>query len=62
MHGVVIAPVYIAGGYVQAIDPNISTVFYYNSVLDWPFYKMHEEFVKHPDYWVRTLDPYGFRL
>ena len=34
---------------VKAIDPNISTVFYYNSVLDWPFYKLHAEFLQHPD-------------
>ena len=33
---------------VKAIDPNISTVFYYNSVLDWPFYKLHAEFLQHP--------------
>ena len=26
---------------VKALDANISTIFYYNSVLDWPFYEMH---------------------
>ena len=26
---------------VKEIDANISTIFYYNSVLDWPFYAMH---------------------
>ena len=34
---------------IKAIDPNISTVFYYSSVLDWPFYKLHAEFLQHPD-------------
>jgi hypothetical protein len=38
---------------VKAIDPNISTIFYYNSILDWPFYKMHDEFLKHKEWWVK---------
>ena len=76
---------------VKAIDPNISTIFYYNSILgshvrcfraysyrssssplvllthpdvattDWPFYKLHEEFLQHPDWWLKSgsKDPEG---
>lgn len=46
---------------VKAIDPNISTIFYYNSILDWPFYKLHEEFLQHPDWWLKrgAADPEG---
>ena len=38
---------------IKAIDDNISTIFYYNSILDWPFYKLHADFVKHPDWWLK---------
>jgi hypothetical protein len=38
---------------VKEVDPNISTIFYYNSILDWPFYRMHEEFLKHEEWWVK---------
>jgi hypothetical protein len=37
---------------VKALNPNISTIFYYNSVLDWPFYRLHEKFIRHPDWAV----------
>jgi hypothetical protein len=37
---------------VKAIDPNISTIFYYNSVLDWPFYQLHDKFHQRPDLWL----------
>jgi hypothetical protein len=37
---------------IKAIDPNISTIFYYNSVLDWPFYQLHQKFLKQPDLWL----------
>jgi len=38
---------------VKALNKNISTIFYYNSVLDWPFYKLHEEFLNHKDWWLK---------
>ena len=47
---------------IKGFSFSLFALFYYNSVLDWPFYKMHEEFIKHPDYWVRTLGPFGFWL
>jgi len=41
---------------VKAKDANISTIFYYNSVLDWPFYKLHEDFLDHPEWWLKKKD------
>eukprot|EP00927_Polykrikos_kofoidii_P046470 TRINITY_DN40705_c0_g1_i1.p1 TRINITY_DN40705_c0_g1~~TRINITY_DN40705_c0_g1_i1.p1 ORF type:complete len:475 (+),score=90.50 TRINITY_DN40705_c0_g1_i1:61-1425(+) len=38
---------------VKSRDPNIATVFYMNSVLDWYFYGMHDEYVQHKDWWLR---------
>jgi hypothetical protein len=38
---------------VKAVDANISTIFYYNSILDWPFYQLHHDFLQHPEWWVR---------
>lgn len=39
---------------VKARDPTISTVFYMNSVLDWYFYEMHQEFLKKPQWWLHV--------
>ena len=38
---------------VKEADKNISTVFYYNSVLDWTMYDLHEKLVARPDLWLR---------
>ena len=38
---------------VKAINPNVSGVFYYNSVLDFPQYRLHEEFSKNESWWLR---------
>lgn len=40
-------------GAIKSRDPTISTVFYMNSVLDWYFYRMHYQFLQHPDWWLR---------
>ena len=37
---------------VKKLNSNISTIFYYNSILDWPFYRMHDKFVQHPEWAV----------
>ena len=41
---------------VKAIDPNISTVFYYNSVLDFPQYKLHARMLADPSLMLRDKD------
>eukprot|EP00329_Picozoa_sp_Boothbay-MS584-11_P000178 2720_1 len=38
---------------IKQRDPTISTVFYMNSVLDWYFYRMHYQYLQHPDWWLR---------
>jgi hypothetical protein len=38
---------------VKQRDPNVSTIIYFNNVLDWPFYKLHEELLRQPKLWVR---------
>ena len=32
---------------VKALNSNVSTIFYYNSVLDFPQYKLHQELLAH---------------
>lgn len=39
---------------VKALDSNISTLFYYNSAKDWPFYRLHAEHLMHPEWWMKT--------
>ena len=34
---------------VKALNPNVSTVFYYNSVLDFEQYRLHGIVLKHPE-------------
>lgn len=41
---------------VKTADPNVSAIFYYNSLLDWPFYRLHEQFLQHPEWWVKKQD------
>lgn len=38
---------------VKAVDANVSTIFYYNSIMDWPFYRLHHDFVVHPQWWLK---------
>eukprot|EP00118_Oscarella_pearsei_P025517 m.308315 g.308315 ORF g.308315 m.308315 type:complete len:351 (+) comp43746_c0_seq1:72-1124(+) len=39
---------------VKAVNSSVYTIFYYNSVLDWNQYRLHQEFLKHPDYWLKN--------
>ena len=39
---------------VKALNPNVSTIFYYNAALDWPYYELHHKFVQHPEWWLKT--------
>ena len=41
---------------VKAINPNISTIFYYNSVLDFPQYKLHGMMLKDPSLMLKDRD------
>lgn len=39
---------------VKDRDASIATVFYMNSVLDWYFYGMHDEYIQHDEWWLRS--------
>ena len=40
---------------LKKLNPNMKVIFYWNSFLDYGTYKAHEEYDKHPDWWLRTL-------
>ena len=35
---------------IKAINPKVATVYYLNSVIDWPFYSLHQQMVAHPEW------------
>ncbi|XP_065183721.1 uncharacterized protein LOC135814524 [Sycon ciliatum] len=37
---------------VKKINPNITGIFYYNIVLDFPQYRLHENFAKNESWWL----------
>ncbi|XP_062514276.1 uncharacterized protein LOC134189897 isoform X2 [Corticium candelabrum] len=39
---------------IKAANSSVYTLFYYNSVLDWNQYRMHQLFLKHPDWWLKN--------
>lgn len=39
---------------IKAVNSSVYTLFYYNSVLDWNQYRMHQLFLQHPDWWLRN--------
>ena len=41
---------------IKAIKPNIICIFYYNSIDDWTFYRLHETLAEHPEWWLRDDD------
>ncbi|XP_065183723.1 uncharacterized protein LOC135814525 [Sycon ciliatum] len=42
---------------VKKINPNITGIFYYNMVLDYPQYRLHENFAKNESWWLH--DQFG---
>lgn len=41
---------------LKALNPNIKVIFYWNTFLDYAMYDAHDEYQKHPDWWLRTVD------
>lgn len=45
---------------VKAINPNVTAILYYNSVLDWPYYELHQQFAEREasgeQLWLRSSD------
>ncbi|XP_065830203.1 uncharacterized protein [Oscarella lobularis] len=39
---------------IKAVNSSVQVIFYYNSVLDWNQYRLHAEFLKHPELWLRN--------
>ena len=37
---------------VKSINPNVTGIFYYNMVLDFPQYRLHQEFSKNESWWL----------
>lgn len=47
---------------LKALNESIQTIFYYNSVLDWNQYRLHEEFLQHPSYWLQNASGEPVRI
>jgi hypothetical protein len=39
---------------LKTLNPEMKVVFYWNAFLDYSMYKAHEEYQKHPDWWLKT--------
>ena len=40
---------------VKQINSSIVTIMYMNSILDWTFYRLHQEFIQNPNWWLRDM-------
>jgi len=41
---------------LKEYNPNLKVIFYWNTFLDYPMFQAHEEYQKHPEWWLRKLD------
>lgn len=41
---------------LKKLNPDMKVIFYWNAFLDYPMFKAHEEYQKHPEWWLRTKD------
>jgi len=41
---------------LKKLNPSIKVIFYWNTFLDYPMYKAHEEYEKHPEWWLKTKE------
>jgi hypothetical protein len=41
---------------LKTLNSEMKVVFYWNAFLDYNMYKAHEEYQKHPDWWLKTKD------
>ncbi len=41
---------------LKKLNPDMKVIFYWNTFLDYAMYKAHEEYRKHPEWWLRTKD------
>ena len=47
---------------IKEVNQSIQLIFYYNSVLDWEQYRLHEEFLQHPTYWLKNASGLPVRI
>ncbi|MGB7347771.1 MAG: putative glycoside hydrolase [Pirellulaceae bacterium] len=41
---------------LKKINPKMKVVFYWNTFLDYPMFKAHDEYERHPEWWLRKTD------
>lgn len=41
---------------LKKLNPKMKVIFYWNTFLDYSMYEAHEEYARHPEWWLRTLD------
>jgi hypothetical protein len=41
---------------LKQFNPNMKVIFYWNAFLDYPMFRAHQEYQRHPEWWLRTLD------
>ena len=41
---------------LKKLNPNIKVIFYWNTFLDYPMFAAHDEYEKHPQWWLRKKD------
>ena len=41
---------------VKSINPNVTGIFYYNMILDFPQYRLHQNFAKNESWWLHDDD------
>lgn len=41
---------------LKRLNPKMKVIFYWNTFLDYSMYEAHEEYGKHPEWWLRTQD------
>jgi hypothetical protein len=41
---------------LKKLNPDMKVIFYWNTFLDYAMYEAHEEYGKHPEWWLRTKD------
>ena len=40
---------------LKKLNPNMKVIFYWNTFLDYPMYKAHEVYEKHPEWWLKKI-------
>lgn len=41
---------------LKKLNPKMKVIFYWNTFLDYGMYEAHDEYQKHPEWWLRKLD------